>query len=454
MRQHKISLIGPVSRTGAGIFVCIVVFLTITPVIQGQSGAWSLATVLSTGGEGWQSSAAIDARGNSVAIWDERTTNGLVVDRIWGRFRRDGGQWLPRDVVSRMNPPLQGTYVFPAVRTSASGQVTAIWSDYDGVSTADAVKGQWSAPQVLLPGVTSPTFLMNSRGDALLIWGYGGPRFEPNYVYAMRRLAGGTWGQQETVISAPHVTYDGVILAENGDALVTWETYDSTCSLEKCQTFNYAMHVSRETRNGNTWDDSGILTGPETNSHWPRIAADPTGAAAVLYAGPSGALFSKTQPGAGQPWTAGVQVYTSFDYWNGGLASDRNGIVTIVALDRALNKVVSIRGSLKTNKWTNPIAISGNDANPTQVLFGMGSNGAAVAVWLSGDPNYSTALVRAAVVPGSRKPWETPTSISPGLIEMPGPESVAVNATGKAVVTFSAFDSKLRHVEYAVSYTP
>ncbi len=39
-----------------------------------QTGAWTSPVVLSTGGEGWEAAAAIDGNGNSVALWDERTS--------------------------------------------------------------------------------------------------------------------------------------------------------------------------------------------------------------------------------------------------------------------------------------------------------------------------------------------------------------------------------------------
>jgi len=455
MRQHEILI--PACAFPAKLSVLILIttmFLALASMGSAQSGVWSPAVILSNGGDGWESSAAIDGAGNSVAIWDERTTKGLVTDRIWGRVRPDSGAWLPHTIISRLNPPLGTTYVFPVAHASASGKVTSILSDVDGVSTADAVRGKWTPAQLLLPGVSSPKFMMNARGDAILVWGIGGPRFSPNYVYAMRRPAGGAWGQQETVVTAPHVSYNDVVLGENGDAFVTWETYDATYGIEQCQTFNYAMHVSRTVANGGSWDDSGALLGPDAKSHQPHIAADASGRADLLYMDVSGALFSMTQQGAGQPWSAPVQVYTSFSYWNGGIASDKNGIVTVVMLDQTLNKVISIRGSLKTNSWTKAVAISGNDQSPQQVIFGLGMNGAAVAVWLAGDPNYTTLTVRAAVAPASNKPWGQAATISPGLMQMPGPESVAVNATGKAVVTFSAFTVTLGHNEYAVNYTP
>ena len=62
--------------------VCIAVtaLMLIAPM-SAQTGAWTAPVVLSTGGQGWEAAAAIDGNGNSVALWDERTTQ----DQIWSR---------------------------------------------------------------------------------------------------------------------------------------------------------------------------------------------------------------------------------------------------------------------------------------------------------------------------------------------------------------------------------
>ena len=65
---------------------CIAVtFLAST---SAQTGAWTPPVVLSTGGQGWEAAAAIDGTGNSVALWDERTTQ----DQIWSRSKTSGRQ--------------------------------------------------------------------------------------------------------------------------------------------------------------------------------------------------------------------------------------------------------------------------------------------------------------------------------------------------------------------------
>ncbi len=69
-----------------------------------QTHGWTSPVVLSTGGQGWEATAAIDGGGNSVALWDERTT----MDQLWSRAKPSGGTW---GSVTEVSPALQTTSV-------------------------------------------------------------------------------------------------------------------------------------------------------------------------------------------------------------------------------------------------------------------------------------------------------------------------------------------------------
>jgi hypothetical protein len=81
--------------------------------------AWTTPVPISAGGQGWEAAAAIDANGDSVAIWDEITSQA----HIWSRPRPDAGAWGP---AAQASPALQTVNVFPAVRISAAGFATAV----------------------------------------------------------------------------------------------------------------------------------------------------------------------------------------------------------------------------------------------------------------------------------------------------------------------------------------
>src|ERR1035438_6845575 len=104
--------------------VCIAV--AFVAAVSAQAGAWAPPVALSTGGQGWEAAAAIDGSGNSVALWDERTT----LDQLWSRSKPSGGSW---GSVTEVSPALQTTSALPAVRIAATGFATAVWSDDNGV---------------------------------------------------------------------------------------------------------------------------------------------------------------------------------------------------------------------------------------------------------------------------------------------------------------------------------
>ena len=169
--------------------VCILVCMAVTLIapMSAQTGVWSSPVVLSTGGQGWEAAAAIDGTGNSVALWDERTS----LDQLWSRSKTSAGNW---GAVAEVSPPLETTSVFPEVRISTAGFATAVWSDANGVWTADRPPASnWNPPQLLIPGASSPIFVMNSQGAAAIAWTVGGPRSTSGSVMAVLRPAGGTW---------------------------------------------------------------------------------------------------------------------------------------------------------------------------------------------------------------------------------------------------------------------
>src|ERR1019366_3192503 len=72
--------------TKARLFYIAVTFLA---PAAAQTGGWSQPSGLSTGGQGWEAAAAMDGNGNSLAIWDERTSE----DHIWSRPKPSAGNW-------------------------------------------------------------------------------------------------------------------------------------------------------------------------------------------------------------------------------------------------------------------------------------------------------------------------------------------------------------------------
>jgi hypothetical protein len=72
--------------------VCLAV--TFIAPLSAQTGTWASPVVLSTGGQGWEAAAAIDGNGNSLALWDEITTQ----DQLWSRSKSSTGNWGDFDI--------------------------------------------------------------------------------------------------------------------------------------------------------------------------------------------------------------------------------------------------------------------------------------------------------------------------------------------------------------------
>jgi hypothetical protein len=426
-----------------------VVCLTVTFLASAfsQTGAWSSPTVLSTGGQGWQAAAAIDGTGNSVAIWDEISSQS----QLWSRSKPNNGSW---GSVSVLSPWLQANSIYPAVNISATGFATAVWSDAGGVWTADRPPASnWNSAQLLVPGVSNPIFVMNSQGAAAIVWTVGGPRSSSSEVLVVLRPAGGVWSAQQVVASGQHVTANHAGIGANGTVIVTWETYNATCGRYGCSVSAFDLHASRQNPNTGSWVDSGSLLGPVSRTHDARVAVDSAGGAVLVALNSAGAYASATQGNAGGAWSPfntvaapqGLTITT-------GLATDDAGQVTLVYefIDFPMSQVFVVNGSISNNMWSSPAVISAGDTNVGQVYFAVSPGGAAVAIWLNSS---GTPAVRAIVRATGTGTWSSPVTVSVPGNEI-SPEAVAVSSSGNAIVVYSGYDANNVHTEYATNYRP
>jgi hypothetical protein len=413
-----------------------------------QTGTWTPPAVLSTGGQGWQTAAAIDGAGNSVAVWDEITS----LAQLWSRSKPSGGNW---GSVTEVSPALEATSIYPAVRISAAGFATAVWSDQGGVWTADRPPASnWSSPRLLVPGVSNPIFVMNSQGAAAMVWSVGGPRSTSSQVLAVLRPAGGTWSAQQLVASGVHVTADHAGIGTNGAVIVTWETYNATCTKYGCSVTAFDLHASRQNSGTGSWVDSGSLLGPDTAKHDARVALDAAGGAALVALNSAGAYASATQGNSGGIWSAfktiaapqGLTITTD-------LASDDAGQVMLIyefIVGFSNSQAFAVNGSIGNNTWSSPAVISGSDMNVGQIYFAVAPGGSALAIWLNSS---GTPAVRAIVRTTGAGTWSNPVTVSGPGSEI-SPEAAAVSSSGSAIVVYSGYDPNSVHTEYATNYQP
>lgn len=428
--------------------ISIAVAVAVVAPLSAQTGAWTAPVVLSTGGQGWEAAAAIDGDGNSLALWDERTTQ----DQIWSRSRASGGNW---GSVTEVSPALQTTSVFPVVRISAAGFATAVWSDQSGVWTADRpAASKWNPAQLLIPGASSPIFVMNSRGDAAIAWTEdGGPRSTSGSVVAVLRPAGGAWTAQQTVASNAHISADHAGIGAFGEVVVTWETYNAVCKKYGCALSSYVLHASRQNTGTGVWVDSGSLLGPDGDAHDARVALDSAGGAILVALSSSGVYTSAAQGNSGGVWSSFKTVFTpQGSTIISDLASDDAGQVTLVyeSITYPTSQALAISGSIGNNTWSSPAVLSGADTSVGQVYFALAPSGAALAIWLSSSGTPAVRAVSRATATGA---WGSPISISgPGTYI--SPEAAALESSGNAIAIYSGYDTASVHTEYATNYQP
>jgi hypothetical protein len=422
-------------RVGA---LCLMAGLTILPPVLKAGGTFSPPVVVSTGNGNTQATAAVDAAGNSVVLWE----NGS--GQVSSASHPLQGPWSAPGLLSGTFP------YYPQVKTTAAGITTAVWEDYtaSGIVSSDrSTNGTWSKPVLVVPGVFNVLpaikFVMNSQGDAAILWPSQGivqsKSAPPTQIYAIRRSAGQAWGSRQTVAQSTWAAFDNAVVAENGDLIVAWHTYGLTCGRYRCSESNAALHVSREMKGSLSWQDSGSLGAIVPVSANISVAADSIGRAAVVYPTTTETV-SIVQQGAGQPWSAPAVISSGSALSH--VACDANGNLT-VALLTGSEMAVSL-GNIAANTWGAVTPVSGTDyVYGTQFGFAVSSLGAAVLSWTVAAPPHVQALeVRAISRPGAMGSWTAPQTISAGFLPQGASiDDAAVNASGNGVVVFDAVDA-------------
>jgi hypothetical protein len=293
-----------------------------------------------------------------------------------------------------------------------------------------------------------------------LAWGTGGARPTSSTVVAIVRPAGGVWSPPATIAAAPHLSFDGAIVAPDGSMAVAWESFDSVCGSRTCKTSNWVLHVSTRAAGSQSWVDSGALLGPDATQHFGQLAADGVGDLGVLSI-QAGNIVSKVRHGSTWSSTVVVVSDSTFQYYTGTgrdnriFASDSAGHATIVGWGNLqLTNLAAIDGNLTNNTWGSPTTISGPDQFPGYFDFAMSSSGAAIAFY----PlllQSGTTTWRAITRPGAGKPWNAPATAGSSFEGGGTPDGVAVDSAGQAAVVFHGYSSDYTtNILYTNTYKP
>ena len=438
----------------------LVCLFTLAAAMPGWAGSWGTPAVL--GNNAYSGTIALDAKGNMTAAWNQLLyTNGVLSGaQISASTAAFGKPWsAPIDISGSIGTGAS----YPAVHTSAAGNVTAIYTNADvsGNFVDHPAGGNWG-----LPGATNGAtngsnefFVINDGGDQGLAWGIGTTR-TASTVSAVYRPAGGAWSSVTIISGGPHAAFDGSLMAPDGTMAVAWESYNSVCGSRVCTTSNWVLHVTTHAPGAQSWVDSGPLLGPDSSQHFGQLAADGLGDLGVISLH-AGNLVSLVRHGAS--WTAPAVVastsaigfYTGVGRDNRVYGSDSAGHATYVSWNPGLTSLVAVDGNLVTNTWGTVTTISGNDQSPGYFAFAMSGTGAAVAFWGISPLVGGTATWRAVTRSGPGVAWSAPATVGTSFEGSGPPESVAINAAGQAAVVYHGYSSDfLTYIEYTNVYKP
>ena len=432
--------------------------LLLAVATRASAGTWSTQAVLAT--NAYNGTVALDASGNMTSVWYQNALpNGTAVNEIWAANAAFGQPWSAAVNISGSIGVASGN---PSVRTSTSGNVTAIYTSptLGGTFVDHPAGGNWGTPGST-HGVNQ-FYVSNDRGDQGLAWGTGGARATSSTVVAVQRPAGGTWTSASTIASAPHLSFDGAVVAPDGTMAVAWESFDSTCGSRTCKTSNWVLHVSTRASGAQSWVDSGALLGPDATQHFGQLAADAVGDLGVVSILGSN-VVSRVRHGSA--WTSAavvaplssLQFYTGTGRDNRIYASDSSGHATIVGWGNAqLTNLVAVDGNLATNTWGPVTTISGSDQFPGYFDFAMSSSGAAIAFyWVNPNDGTGNTIWRAATRPGGGKPWNAPATAGVSFDAGGTPEGVAIDSAGQAAVVFHGYSADfLTYILYTNTFKP
>lgn len=351
-------------------------------------GAWSTPGKISGANEeGHESQVAIDDVGNAYAVWVQKGLS--LTSIIRSAVRPQGGEWSAPE---SLTPSFLGGN--PQVALSAATGAVAAWTIDDGddriiQAAVRPAGGEWAAPENLTDAsdnagppdeeAGSPDVGINAAGEAIAVWlHFDGSN---DIVQAASRPAGGEWSESDDLSEAGENAHDPqVAIDPDGDAVATWNRWDSTAS---------ALIVQAAVRAaGNEWSAPDDLSEARLPGEPAPVAIDATGTAVAVWLAPDGddhitkgILQAAVRPAGGE-WSQSDDLSPS------GQKADNpavaaNGAVGAVAVWRQNDGAeYRVQASVRPpgGEWSAPddLSAAGQDADLPDLALDTAGNGIAV----------------------------------------------------------------------------
>ena len=238
--------------------------------------------------------AAVDSRGNAVAVWQQNDGSNLLINVSQKPFE---GSWQdPSTAISQR----YCDSVNPQVAADANGNVTAVWECcLDGAwgiqSSTKPVNGSWTDP-VTISTLTEPrSFSQAARlaidgdGNATAVWvGYSE---SGSSIQSSSRPYGGVWQAVPDVLSLENhdVTCPNIGVDFSGNMTAVW-----------MDLAGYGMAIAASAKPyGGSWQSSpDILSAIYKNAGSPQLASSPDGTATVVWRESDWNYFEMPHPSA------------------------------------------------------------------------------------------------------------------------------------------------------------
>ncbi len=352
-----------------------------------------------SGQDAGQNQVAIDASGNSVAVW---VRNGVVQYA----FRATGG--ANAFSTGADMPGASTTTSNVHVAMDSGGDAAAVWQTSGGLIQAAYMPagsgGTFGSAQTLETDATfkpvNPAIALDGNGNAVAVWEHSdGANLRIEALYG----AGGAFsGTPQIVSPAGHPATDPQVgMDPSGNATAVWLESDGTNVL--------VQTAGRPSGDVTTFGSTSAVSGG-ANAADVRLAVDQNGNVMAVWDDDTGRIQVAYMP-VGLSFDSAVTLETdathkpvlpavAFDSLGDAEAVWEHSNGTFIRVEAANAPSGGTFGSAA--------AISANTEDATNPQVAMDGNGDALAVW----QGASTQQIQAAVQPSGQSSFNSPTAIS------------------------------------------
>ena len=362
--------------------------------------------------DSWLPVVAMDSTGNAFAPWQKTAVAGSAdnLDLLWGAgYQASSNLWQADQAFSSLTGSQdvqvagdgKGNFLYVWDVTSDSNTFSVY------VNTYSTASGMGRTPQPLSAGNSGlPAIAMNANGAACVAWQKQGSTYMQIWASQLNP-ATGLWSspQQVSTTTATDAFYPVVGLDSAGDAAIMWA--QGATSTSGPFVSELATFVS-----GSSWSAPWSPNTPGTTVD----ALFGPGKSFTLTMNDSGAHAVWAQSGdSGQTYAIGATRWT-----------------------------------LASGTWSTPVDVSGVGGYAIQPTIGQDASANAIAAWAAGGTSSIEPMniTTAAFTPTGigTGVWQTPqilAVVQSGAIDDP---TLAVNATGAAVLAYDQFDGNVWRV--------